>query len=108
MGNYIGTFVSACVGLSMAYTGYGIWALVGQQLTMAITNTVVLFVITRKLPGLMFSYDRLKGLFGYGAKILGASLLVNLFLDLRSLIIGKLYSAEDLAFLIEDASSLTY
>lgn len=94
----IGTFVSACVGLSMAYTGYGIWALVGQQLTMAITNTVVLFVITRKLPGLMFSYDRLKGLFGYGAKILGASLLVNLFLDLRSLIIGKLYSAEDLAF----------
>lgn len=82
----------------MAYSGYGIWALVGQQLSMAITNIIVLYLVTRKLPGVMFSYERLKGLFNYGAKILGASLLVSLFLDLRSLIIGKLYSAKDLAF----------
>ena len=94
----IGTIVSAAVGLIMAYSGYGIWALVGQQLTSTITNTVVLYLVTRKLPGLMFSFQRLKGLFGYGAKILGASLLVSLFLDLRSLIIGKIYSAKDLAF----------
>lgn len=94
----IGTIVSAAVGLIMAYSGYGIWALVGQQLTSAITNTVVLYMVTRKLPGLMFSFQRLKGLFGYGVKILGASLLVSLFLDLRSLIIGKIYSAKDLAF----------
>lgn len=94
----IGTIVSAAVGLIMAYSGYGIWALVGQQLTSAITNTVVLYMVTRKLPGLMFSFQRLKGLFGYGAMILGASLLVSLFLDLRSLIIGKIYSAKDLAF----------
>lgn len=94
----VGTIISACVGLSMAYLGYGIWALVGQQLTMAITNTLVLYLVTRKLPGLSFSFKRLKGLFGYGAKILGASLLTTLFLDLRSLIIGKLYSAKDLAY----------
>lgn len=94
----IGTIVSAIIGLAMAYSGYGIWALVGQQLSMAITNIIVLYLVTRKLPGLMFSYERLKGLFNYGAKILGASLLVSLFLDLRSLIIGKLYSAKDLAF----------
>ena len=94
----VGTIVSAAVGLIMAYSGYGIWALVGQQLTSAITNTLVLYLVTRKLPGLMFSFQRLKELFGYGAKILGASLLVSLFLDLRSLIIGKIYSAKDLAF----------
>ena len=94
----VGTIVSAAVGLIMAYSGYGIWALVGQQLTSAITNTLVLYLVTRKLPGLMFSFKRLKGLFSYGAKILGASLLVSLFLDLRSLIIGKIYSAKDLAF----------
>lgn len=94
----VGTIVSAAVGLVMAYSGYGIWALVGQQLTSVITNTVVLYLVTRKLPGLMFSFQRLKGLFVYGAKILGASLLVSVFLDLRSLIIGKIYSAKDLAF----------
>lgn len=94
----IGTIVSACIGLAMAYLGFGIWSLVGQQMAMVITNTIVLYLITRKLPGLMFSFQRLKGLFSYGAKILGASLLVSFFLDLRSLIIGKLYSAKDLAF----------
>lgn len=94
----VGTIMSAAVGLIMAYSGYGIWALVGQQLTSAITNTLVLYLVTRKLPGLMFSFQRLKGLFSYGAKIFGASLLVSLFLDLRSLIIGKIYSAKDLAF----------
>lgn len=94
----VGTIVSAAVGLVMAYSGYGIWALVGQQMTSVITNTVVLYLVTRKLPGLMFSFQRLKGLFSYGAKILGASLLVCLFLNLRSLVIGKIYSAKDLAF----------
>lgn len=94
----VGTIVSAVVGLYMAYSGYGIWALVGQQLVAATTNTIVLYWVTRKLPGLMFSFERLKGLFGYGVKILGASLLVSVFLDIRSLIIGKIYSARDLAF----------
>ena len=94
----VGTIVSAILGLAMAYSGCGIWALVGQQLSMTVTNVLVLYIVTRKLPGLMFSFERLKGLFNYGAKILGASLLVSLFLDLRSLIIGKLYSAKDLAF----------
>lgn len=94
----VGTIVSAILGLVMAYSGCGIWALVGQQLSMTVTNVLVLYIVTRKLPGLMFSFERLKGLFNYGAKILGASLLVSLFLDLRSLIIGKLYSAKDLAF----------
>lgn len=94
----IGTIFSAIVGLTMAYLGYGIWALVGQQLTMVVTNTVVLYIVTRKLPGLMFSFNRLKGLFGYGVNILGTSILINLFLNIRSLIIGKLYSAKDLAY----------
>lgn len=94
----VGTIVSAILGLVMAYSGCGIWALVGQQLSMTVTNVLVLYIVTKKLPGLMFSFNRLKDLFNYGAKILGASLLVSLFLDLRSLIIGKLYSAKDLAF----------
>ena len=93
-----GTVVSASVGLLMAYSGYGIWALVSQQMIMTVVNTLVLFLVTRKLPGLMFSFQRLNGLIAYGAKILSASLLTTLFLDLRSLIIGKVYSSNDLAF----------
>ena len=95
---FVGTIVSACGGIVMAYTGFGIWALVGQQMASSVTNTIVLYLVTKKTPALMFSSQRLRGLLGYGSKILGASLLISLYSNLMSLIIGKLYSAKDLAF----------
>lgn len=94
----IGTCFSAVVGIYMAYNGFGVWSLVGQQLTASIINTLFLYLITRKLPSMEFSFSRLKSLLNYGAKLLGANLLTSLFLDIRSFIIGKLYSADQLAF----------
>lgn len=94
----VGTIVSAAVGLIMAYRGYGIWALVAQQLTMSVVNTLALFFVTRKLPSLAFSWIRLKSLIKYGINLFGANLLIAFYQELRSLVIGKLYSAADLAF----------
>ena len=94
----VGTIASGVGGLVMAYSGYGIWSIVGQQLTSNILNTLTLYAITRKLPVLAFSIDRLKGLFNYGIKLLGANVLITGYQELRALIIGKLYTAQDLAF----------
>ena len=93
-----GTSASAVVGIYLAYYGYGVWALVGQQLTASIVNTITLFLITRKLPGLEFSLVRLKSFFSYGVRLLGANILSNIFLDFRTFVIAKLYSADQLAF----------
>ena len=46
----------------------------------------------------MFSLERLKGLFSYGWKLLVSSLINVAYIDLRTLIIGKIYTAADLAF----------
>ncbi|MBQ2969061.1 MAG: lipopolysaccharide biosynthesis protein [Bacteroidaceae bacterium] len=94
----VGTIVSATVGLSMAYLGWGVWAIVYQQLTASVINTLTLYLITRKLPKRAFSFNRLRGLLNYGIKLLGASLLVTGYQEIRALIIGKLYTAQDLAF----------
>ena len=94
----VGTVTSAVVGLVLAYSGYGVWAIVWQQLTANVINTLTLFAVTRKLPIMAFSLNRLKGLFNYGIKLFGAHLLITVYQDIRSLIIGKLYSAQDLAF----------
>ncbi|MBR5595996.1 MAG: lipopolysaccharide biosynthesis protein [Paludibacteraceae bacterium] len=94
----VGTIVSAVVGLFMAYSGFGIWSIVAQQLTAGIINTLTLYIVTRKLPIWAFSFSRLRSLFNYGVKLLGASLLVTGYQELRALIIGKLYTAQDLAF----------
>ncbi len=93
-----GTVVSAVVGIAMAYSGCGVWSLVAQYLTNTTVGTVTLAISLRKRPLLRFSFARVKGLMGYGFRILGTSLLITGFEELRALIIGKLYSSQDLAF----------
>ena len=93
-----GTVVSAVVGLALAYNGFGVWALVAQYLTGAAINTLVLIIVLRKRPRLMFSLKSLKELFPYGICILGTGLLITGYQDIRALIIGKVYSTADLAY----------
>ncbi len=93
-----GTILSAVVGITMAYCGFGVWALVAQYLTNTTVGTVFLAISLKKLPLLKFSIQRVQQLFGYGARILASSLLITVFEDIRSLIIGKLYTSSDLAY----------
>lgn len=93
-----GTAASAVVGIAMAYKGYGIWSLVGQYLTNAVVNTIVLFSVINWRPQLMFSFQRLKRLFSYGWKLLLSGLLDSGSQSLNSLLIGKFYTPADLAF----------
>ena len=93
-----GTLVSAVVGIVVAWRGYGVWALVSQELTNVVIDTVILSLTIRWRPRLMFSVARTKVLFRFGWKVLVASLVDTLYEDFRSLYVGKLYSADDLAF----------
>jgi len=93
-----GSIISAVVGIVMAYMGYGVWALVGQNLSNHMVATIVLWWTVKWRPTWQFSFQRLKGLFSFGWKMLVSALLDTLYNDLRTLIIGKKYSSTDLAF----------
>ncbi len=93
-----GTLCSAAVGIALAYSGAGVWALVAQYLTNTTIDTLVLFVTVRWRPKLLFSFSRLKVLLGFGWKILVGGLVDTLYEDFRSLYVGKLYTASDLAY----------
>ena len=94
----IGTVLSGVVGIYMARQNYGVWALVAQYLLNTTVNTIILFFSIRWRPKLVFSFERLKGLFSYGWKITAGSLLNELYKSLRTLIIGKVYSTSDLSY----------
>lgn len=93
-----GTLVSAAVGIGMAFARLGVWALIAQNLTNLFIGTVILWITVKWRPKLMFSWQRLKGLFSFGWKLLASSLLDTVYRDIRQLIIGKLYTTDDLAF----------
>ena len=94
----VGTVFSAFLGVAMAYTGFGVWAIVGQQLSNTAIDTLVLWLTVKWRPKKMFSWERLKGLLSFGWKLLASSLLDTVYNNLRSLIIGKMYSSSDLAY----------
>lgn len=94
----IGTVGSAVVGIVMAYTGFGAWALVAQYLFNSTTDTVVLWFTVRWRPVWRFSLGRMKYLFGFGWKMLASELIHTSYKQIRSLIIGKVYTEKDLAF----------
>ena len=66
----VGTIASAIIGIWMAYKGYGVWALVVQQLTNAIIGTIMLWITVKWRPKFEFSVSRVKVLFGFGWKML--------------------------------------
>ena len=94
----LGTVTAAALGIWMAYHGFGVWALVAQQLANLSIDTVVLWVTVRWRPIPAFSFARLKELFSFGWKLLVSALLDTGYNDLWQLIIGKKYTHEDLAF----------
>ncbi len=93
-----GTIGAAFLGIFLAYKGYGVWALIIQGLFNNIVDTIILWITVKWRPQLTFSFERLKGLFSYGWKLLASALLETVYNNLRQLIIGKKYSSSDLAF----------
>lgn len=89
--NLVSALSSGTVGIAMAFAGAGIWALVAQQLGNQVFVCVALFVGIRWKPKAGFSAASVCELFGFGGNVLAGNLLVQLFLNLRSLIVGKLY-----------------
>lgn len=74
------------------------WAIVAQQLSNTAIDTLILWLTVKWRPKKMFSWERLKGLLSFGWKMLASSLLDTIYTNIRSLIIGKLYSSADLAY----------
>lgn len=96
--NIIAGLIGGAVAIYMAMNGYGIWSLVGQQMTKAITSTILLWSFVRWLPQLKFSLQSLKELFPFGSQILAAGILERVFNNIYVVVIGRVYSAEQLGY----------
>ena len=94
----VGSIVSGIIGVLLAYKGFGVWALVAQQLSDNIINTLTLNKIIKWRPSLVFSYQRFKELFGFGIKFMFTNLIGTFFAQLKGLIIGAKYTESDLAY----------
>lgn len=94
----IGTVCAAIVGITMALIGFGVWAIVFENLVNVFVDTCILWIVVEWRPKRVFSFMRLKKMFSFGSKLFLTSIFSTVYNELRQLIIGKYYTASDLAF----------
>ncbi|MBE6562880.1 MAG: lipopolysaccharide biosynthesis protein [Ruminococcaceae bacterium] len=92
-----GTVASGILGIVLAYFGFGVWSIVAQYLCNTIVDTVVLWFTVKWRPERHFSFERLKTLFSYGWKLLLSGIIDEGYKNIRSLVIGKVYTKDNLA-----------
>ena len=92
----IASVVSGLIGIFLAYSGYGVWALVAQQISTAVISTSILWVLSSWRPSIIFSVASFKELFQFGSNLMVSGLLDTLYREIYPIIIGKLYSATSL------------
>ena len=90
--SFISAILSGLVGIAMAYTGFGVWALVGQMLSKQLIYTLCLWGLNKWWPSFTFSSKSFHYMWGFGWKLLVSGLLNNIWNQLYQVVVGKFYS----------------
>lgn len=93
-----GAIATGAVGLSMAYTGWGVWALVWCQIAGTFINVLLLWVFAKWRPSWEYSRESFKELFAFGSKLLASGLIDTLYRNIYQIVIGKVFKASDLGY----------
>lgn len=83
---------SGIVGIAMAYMGYGVWALVTQQISNQVLSTLFFWLYNRWMPKLNFSWISFKEMWAFGSKLLVSGLIDTTWKEIYQIVIGKCYS----------------
>ncbi len=94
-------FASICggfTGIIMAYRGFGVWAIVGQYISLHIVQTVLLWIVNKWIPRFSFSVNSFKELFGFGWKLMVSTLIDTGWKEMYQVVIGKCYNPSALGY----------
>lgn len=92
----ISSVVASIFGITMAYTGFGVWALVYQTLFGGIFIGLLYWIFSSWRPSLIFSKKSFKSMFDYGSKLMLSGLIDTTYRQIYPIVIGKFFSAATL------------
>lgn len=90
--------VTGAIGLTLAYQGWGIWALVFQQVGSSVVRLLLTQYYLRWVPKLVFSRASFHRMFSYGSKILCSGMINTIYSNVYTLVIGRVYNASDVGY----------
>lgn len=96
--NTVTQLTSGIIGIISAYFGVGVWALVIQSLSKSGLAALLHWGFSKWRPHTGFSLKAFKRLFNFGSKLLLSGLLGTVYNNITSLVIGRIYTPEDLGY----------
>lgn len=95
---------SGILAVVLAMSGFGVWSLALQQIFASLIRTVFLWLFNPWRPSLTFSFAALRQMFGFGSRVFFSGLIDQVFENIYSLVIGRLFSASDLGYFARASS----
>lgn len=95
---FISVVPTGILGVTLAYNGFEVWALVIQSLFSGVLNTAGIWIAHRWRPKLIFDWKLFKELYNYGYKIFLTGFINVLFSKIYYPLIGKYFPAAQLGF----------
>lgn len=95
---FISSLLSGVIGITLAFTGAGVWALVAQIIFQGVFYNIILWKYRDWTPELIFSFTALRQLWGFGFRMFLSNLLDAIYMRIDFLIIGKIFSAATLGY----------
>ncbi len=99
--NSLGLVAGAVVGIYLAVTGYGAWALVWQAIVISVVKVAILWLTSGWTPLWRFSFESLRGFVRLGSGVTISSVLNTVFLTMGSFVIGHKVSLVTLGRQVE-------
>ncbi|MDR5590582.1 lipopolysaccharide biosynthesis protein [Christiangramia sp. SM2212] len=90
--------IGGIVGITMAYSGYGVWSLVWNQIITALVSSIQIWIYSKWTPSFTFSLRKFKDHFNFGYKLTISSLLDRIFSNLYIIVIGKFFAPSQVGF----------
>ena len=111
--NLSAAIISVTIAIILAYYGWGVWALVFQQIVYSLFNSIICWMVCKWKPEMIFSLKSFKDLFGFGSFMMFSSLFNTFCNNINGLIIGKFFSASTLGYYtqskrLEDVSTMGF
>ena len=94
----IAQIIGGVVAIVFAYYGFGVLALIIQQIVASVISTFLLWKISNWRPKLEFSFVEVKRLLNFSGYVFLSQLFSKIIREVETLIFGKIFSAAFLGF----------
>ena len=88
----IAQIIAAVSAIILAWKGWGVWALVAQQIIASSFISILLWILNKWMPDFSFSKESFKQLFSFGSFILISNLINTFCNNIQGLLIGRFFS----------------